>query len=81
MYSRSIYTLTLKYSLYRYFGPKVYTIWAHEPAGVPPLDSLVANLYAPRTREPEFFPVMEERPRLPIAAHAFPGRSPEHYDL
>ena len=29
-----IYTLALKYSLYRYIGPKVYTIWVHGPLGL-----------------------------------------------
>ena len=28
-----VYTLALKCSLYRYFGPKVYAIWAHGPLG------------------------------------------------
>ena len=28
-----VYTLALKYSLYRYIGPKVYTIWVHGPLG------------------------------------------------
>ena len=27
-------TLALKYSLYRYIGPKVYTIWVHGPLGI-----------------------------------------------
>ena len=26
-------TLALKYSLYKYIGPKVYTIWVHGPLG------------------------------------------------
>ena len=29
-----VYTLALKYSLYRYIGTKVYTIWVHGPLGV-----------------------------------------------
>ena len=29
-----VYTLALKYSLYRYIGPKVYTIWVHGPLGI-----------------------------------------------
>ena len=28
-----VYTLALKYSLYRYIGPKVYAIWVHGPLG------------------------------------------------
>ena len=28
-----VYTLALKYSLSRYSGPKVYTIWVHGPYG------------------------------------------------
>ena len=28
-----VYTLALKYSLYRYIGPKVYTVWVHGPLG------------------------------------------------
>ena len=28
-----VYTLALKYSLSRYIGPKVYTIWVHGPLG------------------------------------------------
>ena len=28
-----VYTLALKYSLYGYIGPKVYTIWVHGPLG------------------------------------------------
>ena len=31
-----VYTLVLKYSLYRYIGPKVYTIWVHGPLGFRP---------------------------------------------
>ena len=27
-------TLALKYSLYRYIGPKVYAMWVHGPLGV-----------------------------------------------
>ena len=28
-----VYTLALKYSPYRYIGPKVYAIWVHGPLG------------------------------------------------
>ena len=28
-----VYTLALKYSLYKYIGPKVYAIWVHGPLG------------------------------------------------
>ena len=28
-----VYALALKYSLYRYIGPKVYTVWVHGPLG------------------------------------------------
>ena len=28
-----VYTLALEYSLYRYIGPKVYSIWVHGPLG------------------------------------------------
>ena len=28
-----VYTLALRYSLYRYIGPKVYTTWVHGPLG------------------------------------------------
>ena len=28
-----VYTLALKYSLYRYIGPKVYAMWVHGPVG------------------------------------------------
>ena len=31
MYSHIVYTLAFKQSLYRYFGAKVCTIWAHGP--------------------------------------------------
>ena len=29
-----VYTLALKYSPYRYIGPKVYAIWVHGPLGL-----------------------------------------------
>ena len=29
-----VYTLALKYSLYRYTGPQVYTVWVHGPLGI-----------------------------------------------
>ena len=28
-----VYTLAIQYSLHRYIGPKVYTIWVHGPLG------------------------------------------------
>ena len=31
---KKVYTLVLKYSLYRYIGPKVYTILVHGPLGL-----------------------------------------------
>ena len=31
--TKIVYTWALKYSLYRYIGPKVYTIWVHGPLG------------------------------------------------
>ena len=31
-----VYTLALKYSLYRYVGTKVYSIWVHGPLGLSP---------------------------------------------
>ena len=35
-----VYTLALKYSLYGYIGPKVYTIWVHGPLGEYSTDKL-----------------------------------------
>ena len=29
-----VYTLALKYTPFRYIGPKVYTIWVHGPLGI-----------------------------------------------
>ena len=29
-----VYTWALKYSSYRYIGPKVHTIWVHGPLGI-----------------------------------------------
>ena len=29
-----VYTVASKYTLYRYIGPKVYTMWAHGPLGL-----------------------------------------------
>ena len=31
--THTVYTLALKYSLYRYIGPKVYAVWVHGPLG------------------------------------------------
>ena len=31
-----VYTLAIQYSLHRYIGPKVYTIWVHGPLGKEP---------------------------------------------
>ena len=31
--TQTVYTWALKYSLYGYIGPKVYTIWVHGPLG------------------------------------------------
>ena len=31
--TQRVYTLAFKYSLYRYFGAKVYTVWVHGPIG------------------------------------------------
>ena len=61
--SQIVYTLALKHSLYRYIGPKVYTIWVHGPLGNcpwvrgPMRDSRVLDLAAAaratRIYEPE----------------------------
>ena len=32
--TQMVYTLALKYSLYRYIGPKVCTCWVHGPLGL-----------------------------------------------
>ena len=43
-----VYTLALKYSLYRYIGPKVYPIWVHGPLGV----DLLRFLHLEKVDEP-----------------------------
>ena len=41
--TRIVYTLALKYSLYRYIGAKVFSIFVHGPSGQPTVVALIVQ--------------------------------------